>query len=225
MESRKIPINSTKPPASADPAADTFEESAEFRVVDKRHFANVDEVAISSGPVEEKPRYPSYVEELMARTAETERRYAEKVKLIDQETARIRARLEAEHERQFALARQDLLLPFLEVLDNLERALRADSQTGTHNDLVGGLKMTVDLFQTKLKKQEIEPFEVLGLPFDPNVSQAIGIVPVSDRAQDGVVVEELLRGYRMGESLMRPAQVRVGQYVPDSGNPRTGVNP
>ncbi len=75
MESRKIPINSTKPPAPADPSADTFEESAEFKVVDKRHFANVDEVAISSGPVEEKPRYPSYVEELMARTAETERRY------------------------------------------------------------------------------------------------------------------------------------------------------
>jgi molecular chaperone GrpE (heat shock protein) len=43
------------------------------------------------------------------------------------------------------------------------------------------------------------------------VSQAIGIVPVSDRAQDGVVVEEVLRGYRMGDSLVRPAQVRVGQ--------------
>ncbi|MGD0307997.1 MAG: nucleotide exchange factor GrpE [Acidobacteriota bacterium] len=219
MESRKIPINSTKPPAPAEPAVDTFEESAEFKVVDKRHFANVDEVAISSGPVEEKPRYPSYVEELMARTAETERRYAEKVKQIDQEVARVKARLEAEHERQFARARQDLLLPFLEVLDNLERALRAESQAGTHDDLVGGLKMTVDLFRAKLKKQEIEPVEVLGLPFDPNVSQAIGVVPVLDRAQDGVVVEELLRGYRMGDSLVRPAQVRVGQYQDGRSGP------
>jgi molecular chaperone GrpE len=212
VESRKIPINNTKPPASDAVSADTLEESAEFRVVDKRHFANVDEIVSSSGPVEEKPRYPSYVEELMARTAETERRYAEKVKQIDQEIARVKARLEAEHERQFALAKQDLLLPFLEILDNLERALRAESQAGTHEDLVGGLRLTVDLFRTKLRKQEIEPFEVLGHPFDPNMSQAIGVVPVADRAQDGVVVEEVLPGYRMGDSLVRPAQVRVGQY-------------
>jgi len=151
----------------------------------------------------------------LARVAETERRFKEKVTQIDQDTARTKARLEAEFERKLAIAKQDLLQPLLDVLDNLERALQTAAARGNRDDLLEGVQMTASLFQARLKAHAIEPLEVLDRPFDPNVSQAVGVVPVKDQARDGCVVEELLRGYRMGENLLRPAQVRVGQYRQD----------
>jgi molecular chaperone GrpE len=152
------------------------------------------------------------VEELMARVAETERRFKEKVEQINQETARTKTRLEAEYERKLALAKRDLLLPFLDVLDNLERALQAASVGEGKEDLLEGLKMTIGLFIARLRTLAVEPIEVLNQPFDPNLSQAVGVVPVADRVKDGCVVEEVCRGYRMGNILLRAAQVRVGQF-------------
>ncbi len=211
MESRSIPIHSGKS-SSVRADTDSYEESSQFRVVDKRHFAGIDDESPAQGPVEETPRYPTYVEELKARVAETERRFAEKVRQVEEEISRTKARLEAEHQRRLALEKQELLLPFLDVLDNLERALQAADVGGRKEDLVEGLRMTAGLFRNQLQQHEIQPLEVLNHPFDPNLSQAVGVVPVSSRDQDGLVMEEILTGYRMGDSLVRPAQVRVGQY-------------
>ncbi len=211
MESRKIPINSANPSNPSADSEDSYEPSTEFRVVDKRHFLEADQSTYQA-PIEEKPRYPSYVEELRQRTALAESRYVEKVKQIDQEIARARSRLEADYERRLALAKRDLLLPFLDVLDNLERALQAGPSEGNNADLYEGLRLTADLFRTRLRAQGIEPIAVVSQAFDPNLSQAVGTIPVSDRALDGIVIEEVLRGYRMGEDLLRPAQVRVGRY-------------
>jgi molecular chaperone GrpE len=188
-------------------------EEPQFRVVDKRHFLQDGEGAASGDGAEIQPRYPSFVEELMSKVSQTERRFAERMKQVDQEIARSKARLEAEYERKLALSRQDLLLPFIEVLDNLERALKAAPSAG-NDDFVHGLNLTAALFRAKLKAQAVERLEVLGQPFDPNLSQAVGVVAVAEAAQDGVVVDELLPGYRMGENLLRPAQVRVGQHQP-----------
>lgn len=209
MDTRKNP---TKANDQASPPSSDAEEPVHFRVVDKRHFAEGDTDKSDGVTAEVKPRYPTFVEELMARVAETERRFKEKVAQIDQETARTNARLEADYERKLALAKRHLLSPFLDVLDNLERALQTAPAGGGNEDLLKGLKMTVGLFLSRLRTQGVEPIEVLNQPFDPNVSQAVGVVPVADQAKDGLVVEEVLRGYRMGNGLLRAAQVRVGRY-------------
>jgi molecular chaperone GrpE len=174
----------------------------------------MDENAPPSEPVEVKPRYPTYVEELMAKVADTEQRYAERVKQIDQEIVRSKTRLELEYDRKLALAKQELLLPFLDVLDNLERALQAAGGGGDRGDWLEGLRMTADLFRARLKSASVEPITVLNQPFDPNVSEAIGVIPVADPAHDGWVIDEVLPGYRMGDGLLRPARVRVGRYQP-----------
>ena len=215
MNSRKIPIQSN---GSSSPRqdSDSFESSGDFRVVDKRHFTQENGETAASGIVKEKPRFPTYVEELMARVAETERRFAEKVKQLDQETAHTRIRLEAEYERTLARDRQELLLPFLDVLDNLERAIQAALTGSGKGSLIEGLQMTADLFRTRLRALAVEPIEVENQPFDPNLCQAVGVVAVSKPERDGLVVEELVRGYRMGDNLLRPAQVRVARYLQES---------
>ena len=57
------------------------DQAADFRVVDKRHFADLEN--LPETPVEDKPRYPSMIEELMAKLSETERRFDEKRKQVD----------------------------------------------------------------------------------------------------------------------------------------------
>lgn len=186
------------------------DDRPEFQVVDRRGFTNLEDLDLSE-VTEPAPRYPTFVEELMARVAETERKFEEKKEEMREETAKIRARLQADFERQLELEKQKLVLPYLDVLDNLERAL--SSAAGAEGGLREGIEATARLFRAALQKQGVESIPLVGQPYDPNVSEAIGVIPVSDPAQDGLVLEEVLGGYRMGELLLRPARVRVGSLA------------
>jgi molecular chaperone GrpE len=186
-------------------------EPLDFQVVDRRHFVNLDSIDKATLS-EEKPRYPTYVEELMARVAETERKFQEKKKQIDEEISRTKTRLENDFERKLQLEKQKLVLYFLEILDNLQRAMDAASQAGTVEHLLEGVQMTADVFRSKLQSLGVEPIPALGYPFDPNLEQAVGTVKVRETSQDGIVIEELQSGYLMEGQLLRPAQVRVGRF-------------
>lgn len=185
-------------------------ESLDFNVVDKRQFVNLDTIDKETLP-EEKPRYPTYVEELMGRMAETERKFQEKKKQIDEEISRTKTRLETDFDRKLGLEKQKILLPFLEILDNLQRALESASKTGAAEHLLEGIQMTASLFLAKLQSAGVEPIAVVGQPFDPNLAEAVGTTKVTDTSQDGIVIEELQTGYLMDGQLLRPAQVKVGR--------------
>lgn len=190
---------------------DSEPQEGEFTVIDKRHFLNPNDIP-TDGTVEEKPRYPKFVDELMGRVAETERRFEERKKQINEEIKRTRERLENDYERKLQLEKQKMLLPFLEVLDNLERALSSGHADNTTEAFIEGIEMTANLFRARLQTLGVEPIDSLNRPYDPNFGQAVGIVTVSKEDQDGIVVEEVLRGYLLGEELLRAAQVRVGKY-------------
>ena len=72
--------------------------------------------------------------------------------------------------------------------------------------------MTVDLFLAKLQAIGIEPIESLNRPFDPNSAEAVSQISVSEGSRDGIVIDELERGYSMNGQLLRPARVRVGHH-------------
>ncbi len=186
-------------------------EIVDFQVIDKRHFVNLDPIDRESVP-EEKPRYPSYVEELMARMTETERKFQEKKKQIDEEINRTKTRLEIDFDRRLELEKQKIVLPLLEVLDNLQRAVDSASQAGSIEHLLEGVTLTANLFRSKLQSLGIEMIPALNQPFDPNIEQAVGTVKVENPDLDGVVVEEVQPGYCMNGQLLRPAQVRVGHF-------------
>jgi molecular chaperone GrpE len=187
---------------------DTESDKLEFQIIDKRQFLNLDNFEKTA--IEEKPRYPSYVEELMGKMAEMERRFAEKKEQIDQEIARTKARLETEFQRRLDLEKQKIMLPFLEVLDNLQRAIAA-GPTGNVEHLIEGVQMTTNQFLSNLQSLGVEPIPAVDQPFDPNLAQAIGTVKVADASRDGIVVEEVQPGYCLNGQLLRPAQVRVGK--------------
>jgi molecular chaperone GrpE len=186
-------------------------DTLDFHVIDKRHFVDLDKIDTTTLP-EEKRRYPSYVEELMARMSETEHKFQEKKQQINEEIGRTKARLEADFERKLELEKQKIVLPFLEILDNLQRALDSASQAGTLEHLLEGVQMTANIFRSKLQGIGVEAIPALDQPFDPNIEQAVGTVKIADANRDGVVVEEVQSGYLMNGLLLRPAQVRVGHF-------------
>jgi molecular chaperone GrpE len=116
-------------------------------------------------------------------------------------------------------AREAVLRDILEVVDNLERAAGAQASGVVDGAAVmKGVSLVLRLFQQKLERYEVKPFEVAGQPFDPRVHEAVSRIESAD-VPSGAVAAELQKGYRVGERLLRPALVSV------STGPKTQPKP
>ena len=115
-------------------------------------------------------------------------------------------------ERQFSdiaiAGRKKLLAQFLPVLDNLERALAYDGENA--DGLRDGVQQTLKGFEAVLASEGVRAISIKGLPFDPNIAEAIGTYDVAGVADD-IVVEEAQKGYMLGSELLRPAKVIVAK--------------
>jgi molecular chaperone GrpE len=106
-------------------------------------------------------------------------------------------------------AREAVLRDMLEVIDNLERAVSASNAAGGDpKALQQGVQLVLRLFQSKLERHDVKPFEAKGQPFDPRLHDAISQLATAD-VPPGSVVNEVQRGYRIGDRLLRPAMVAV----------------
>jgi len=117
-----------------------------------------------------------------------------------------RRRTAKEHAAARREGRRAALLPLLPVLDSLERALATGS---TDRDFYDGVAATHRLFLAALREAGAEPIESVGQPFDPNLHEAVASVPADGEVAPGTVVREVRRGWRLGDELLRPAQVVV----------------
>jgi molecular chaperone GrpE len=132
---------------------------------------------------------------------------------VKSENEGFRDRVTRDVERQFNRRHEKLLLKFIDILDNLDRALEAAEQSYAGNPLIEGLILVrTQLLQT-LQHEGLERVPVLGLPFDPAISESVGTQPVEDPEHDHVVVKEVLRGYRLHGQVARPSRVFIGQHV------------
>ncbi len=131
---------------------------------------------------------------------------------VKTENEGFRDRVTRDVERTFNRRHEKLLLKFIDILDNLDRALEAAEQTYAGNPLIEGLILVrTQLLQT-LQQEGLERIPVLGLPFDPAISEAVGTQVVDDPDHDHVVVKEVLRGYKLYGRVARPSRVFIGQH-------------
>jgi molecular chaperone GrpE len=131
---------------------------------------------------------------------------------VKTENEGFRERVTRDVERTFNRRHEKLLLKFIDILDNLDRALEAAEQTYAGNPLIEGLILVrTQLLQT-LQQEGLERMPVLGLPFDPAISEAVGTKVVEDPEHDHVVVKEVMRGYRLHGRVARPSRVFIGQH-------------
>ena len=185
-------------------------QEAKIRVTDRRFWV-VDEKAVENAQ-EPKRKFPSFVEHLKARTETAEQKLKERLQELEQENEAYRDRQAREAERRLAKEKERLIGRFLEILDNLERTLQAVEAGGGLESLSKGVALSLELFRKQLQSEGVEELDVLQREFDPHQAEAMGYAAVDDPQLDQKVVEVLQPGYRIGETLLRPARVRIGQF-------------
>ena len=121
-----------------------------------------------------------------------------------------RQRVMKERQQTRRLAVEDTVTALLPVLDNLDRAL-AVPEDGSAKDVLVGVGMVRRQFLSVLEEMGVGIIPADGVLFDPALHDAVGTVSVEDPEKDGMVLEELVRGYRTDERVLRPARVTVGK--------------
>jgi molecular chaperone GrpE len=145
--------------------------------------------------------------------SEVEKLRAERDTLIDRlarmqadfDNARKRAAREQQDFRDFALA--DAIKTLIPVLDSFDRALKSSPEK---SEFHAGVELINKQLQDALAKIGVQPVSAAGQQFDPRFHEAIEMVDTED-AKDNQVIEELQRGYKIKDRLLRPAMVRVAR--------------
>ncbi|MBA2378040.1 MAG: nucleotide exchange factor GrpE [Blastocatellia bacterium] len=218
-----------------DPITEDHQEGEDLKIPvnDKRRFndqgervaAEADGAAAERKPEPKEPVISPKEIELETRLkAETERREAAESKLVgvqakyeeakanlEKETSEMRARLMKTLEDRASQNKFNFLQTLLPVLDNLNLAVNASEHDASVENLRTGVIGVTRSFEHALTQVGVEPVPSIGTQFDPELHEAVDMVPVEDESQDGKVTAEYQRGYKFGDRLLRPARVQVGK--------------
>ena len=120
-----------------------------------------------------------------------------------------RKRMERDRRELSEYAANDVLAELLPIIDNFERALQAPAGPDLE-PFRKGIEMIHKQMLDLLRKRGVVAIDALGADFDPRVHQAV-IHEASDEHREGEVMQELQRGYTIGDRLLRPAMVKVAK--------------
>jgi molecular chaperone GrpE len=189
------------------------EHDIPVKVVDRRWWANADTTA-SATPGTSSSLKPTYVEQLEQQVAEKDKQvqeYIAKYRQAAGEFDEARLRLRREISKDIERTRREILADLLDVVDNLDRAIDAARQSSSPEALRQGVEMVRRQFLSKLEGLGVKPIESTATRFDPAVHEAVSTVPAASEDQDGMVVGEIRKGYRIGDDVLRPAAVAVAK--------------
>ena len=121
-----------------------------------------------------------------------------------------RRRIDRERQAVAESAAADLLEELLPLVDDLERALKADAGTQGSDAYRRGVELIHRRMTDILRKRGVRPIEVEGAVFDPHYHQAVAHEPAAGR-REGDIIEEFQRGYMLGDRLLRASMVKVAK--------------
>jgi len=182
--------------------------------LDLEHELSAGEGDESSSGVTAERGNPSPAGAASGVESELQKVKAERDSLVDRlaraqaefENARRRASKEQQDFRDYAAA--DAIKALLPALDSFERALESGRSEG--GDFRGGVELIYKQLQDALAKLGVRPIPAKGEPFDPHYHEAIELVETTD-VPDHEILEELQRGYKFKDRLLRPAMVKVAK--------------
>ena len=127
------------------------------------------------------------------------------------ESENARKRLQKEKQEMIQYATQNVIADFLSPIDHMENALKFTQQMSDEvKHWAVGFQMILSQFKDALTSNGVAPFESEGRPFDPHRHEAVELVE-STTVAPGTVIEESLRGYLIGDRIIRPARVKVSK--------------
>ncbi len=106
------------------------------------------------------------------------------------------------------MARGEVIKLYLDIADDLGRALQEKPETGEEGSWADGIEIIFQKLRTRLEAEGITPMNPLGEDFDPNIHEAL-MKEESEEYESGQIIEVMQEGYWIGEKVLRPALVRV----------------
>jgi molecular chaperone GrpE len=205
------------------PASSRIPEEAEeiYELVEEEVAGAPDAAPTPPVPIARPPE-PDYPEDAVRELRALKAKIEHKDRQIEQvmeayrskkeETEKLRKRIEKTERRRFEQSKGDFIARFVEVLDNLDRAIDSIENAFDPDSVLQGIMLVRSRLVQLLKEEGLEKIFVRGQIFDPTHSEAAAMEPVDDEAQDGVVLKELQPGYMLKGSLLRVARVVVGRH-------------
>lgn len=201
-----------------------LDDTDETSVEDKRRFNSEGERINGKSQAKSEPVKSARETELEAKLKdETTRREAAEAKLVgvqkkfdeeknrlERETAEMRGRMQKALEDRAKQEQFNFLTTLLPVLDNLNLAIKASKKDSSFEHLLEGVKGTARSFEQALMSVGVEAIPAVGARFNPELHEAVDMAEV-EPANDDKITAEYKRGYKLGERLLRPAQVQVGK--------------
>lgn len=192
----------------------------EIRVTDRRRIQLDDDAETDNSARAETPSLkPSYVEELEVRTKaaeqkvqEVQSRFEQLRKQLQSETDETRQRLNRAADERAHREKANFIADLLPVLDNLQRATEAAETDNPPEVIAEGIRQTASSFENALAAAGVEPIDAVGQEFDPELHDAVETVEVEPE-DEGKVIADYARGYKIGDRLLRPARVKVGRHT------------
>ena len=196
------------------------DEEPKLRVVDKRWWASkADSSTGSSGENANdfKTKQPTVIEKLEFEIANKDALiadYAKKYNVATVDFEKTRARLSREFEKDIDREIRGVLVSFLEIIDNLDRAIEAaktDKQDNRSSAFLEGILLVRNQCLSTFNLYGVTPVLALGLSFDPNIHDALSTAPVTDPSKNNIIITVVKPGYFVNDDLLRPASVIVGK--------------
>jgi molecular chaperone GrpE len=227
QELGKYPVDAKEQVQMEDHEEET-ESEGEALAFDKQPVS----VVADESPVDAAPELPeaviSEIEQLQAKLKEADEKRAEAERQVRDlserfrhaqvqlkaETEEQRTRMQRVFDQKLEAARGETVAGLLDALDNIKRAISAAEKSERRatdwEALLEGVRATANMFEAKMQGLGLKPIISVGEQFNPEIHEAVEIVPVKAE-EDNHVIEEFQTGYRFGDRLLRPARVRVGR--------------
>ncbi len=137
--------------------------------------------------------------------------YWEQILRMKADLENTKKRLERDKTDAIRFANEKLLIELLPIVDNLDRALASFSEGHDAERVKQGLKLVQDQLHRVLETHGVQQVLSLGMPFNPDLHEAVGVEEASKDTQEGTVVDEIQRGYLLNGRLMRPSRVKIAR--------------
>lgn len=184
------------------------EQNVNEEIKDQVEVTEVEaEVAAEAEVVEEAPVVElTEVEKLELQLKEEEERYLR----LRADFDNLKRRTQVEREAASKYRSQSLLTDILPVIDNIERALQVKATTEDGESIKKGIEMVHGSLIEAAKKEGLEVIDSVDAPFDPNFHQAV-FQEKDDSKEPGIILEELQRGYKLKDRVLRASMVKVNE--------------
>jgi molecular chaperone GrpE len=150
------------------------------------------------------------LEEQLAAAQEEAARNLDSFLRAQAELSNARKRFEKQQAQVYTNANADLVLKLLPILDDFDRAMESVPESISQDNWFEGIELVQRKFQGVLDALNVKEIEAVGQPFDPNFHDALAQEP-SDEHESGIVTREMIKGYQLGERVIRPSLVYVAE--------------